>query len=388
MANGDLYTVGSELQNILARRKAEAQQALLNEFKQKEFEQSQKESEAQIEATKENTLSNRIWREGQAKIDAANAKRVQLADLDEVGFSPESVIPSGQLGPDQLTLGKETGRIATDTTPISSNIGDGFGEKNIWKGNAEQREKFTRKKQRTGLIQELMKDPKADKDLINRLMIADAYGGDDMSAAELKAVTGSDTGSEPTSVKEYKFAVSQGYKGSFDQYQKEDANRRTPRPPAQHNLQLREVKDSRTGENVLVWFDPRNPTAPPIPVGGGYGPKPAGGLGIANRVFNEASLREYSDTFQEYANLTRTRPGSPAALNAETKVRSLGRTLALNANLPQDVKEWVVGIMEDDDRRPTSEIMDELKAQVDPNNPQDQHKLGLFWQALKTIRQE
>lgn len=73
------------------------------------------------------------------------------------------------------------------------------------------------------------------------------------------------TTGESTDVKNYQFAKDQGYAGSFEQWQKDEANRKTPKPPGESGTGTWTLQEGRDGKPVL--FNSKSGETRPAPEG-------------------------------------------------------------------------------------------------------------------------
>ena len=225
------YTVSQGLQEILTRRKAEAlqqqqleRQARLDAIAEQERQRTASRQAGLDELSRKNIESEILDRAESRKSlqeqrETTNEARM-LGLIDSGVLAPGQTIPSG-IDPEVSKVGEKYLRFKT--TPHT-------GSEEDWI-NPEQ-------KQYVGSPKELIQQRESQK-ILEYLKDPDIPAGV-RQALQFQAQTGQNPPAgmfdrpETASIQEYNFAKSQGYKGSYTQWETESANRRRLQDPARY----------------------------------------------------------------------------------------------------------------------------------------------------------
>lgn len=107
--------VSDSLEQVLGRRKAEARQAMLDEIMQAREKQNLEQGQVSMDATRENTAANKLWRQAQAdQLSSAtqlkNAQQLMMGQTLDASNPPNidpSLITRSPQHPDPITTGPD-----------------------------------------------------------------------------------------------------------------------------------------------------------------------------------------------------------------------------------------------------------------------------------------
>jgi hypothetical protein len=252
------------LQDALVEQEMRRRQAMLDAINAESRKSQEEDRRSNREIQRENMLSAKAQREqseADAKQGAADKFENSTAmgtELDDAGAAllegagRGSHIKPATIAASPITAGADG---SVKILPV-------VGGKRIFAGTAKQQDEDTQRKARAAYIQSL---PPGDERKFYEAQ--DAVGDRTPSAYVPPHVT------KPQSQLEYEYAKSQGYTGSYQQYQNEDANRKAP-----HDKPVPPQIVYRDGVATSVQYTPgAGWVEVPLPAGvtGKTAPKPA-----------------------------------------------------------------------------------------------------------------
>ena len=222
-----LYSVADSLQEILARQKLEARQAMLDEISRKELENRWKQQELENTRNRDLDVQNRKESEARMLYNTENLKSLQenrqttneAKVLNQIGtmFAPDEQLPSDMDPEVSGILDKYQRTKKTFTPSIDAETAGTQDVNKIYRGSPEDLAE-SRTRQR---IQQYLKKPGISDEVKKALEFQSEVPGVNMPAGMFGR-------QETSDIQEYKQAVSQGYKGTYPDWVKFVANVRNP----------------------------------------------------------------------------------------------------------------------------------------------------------------